>query len=168
MEKAGIFYGSSTGNCQIIAELIHKFLGKKFAEVYDIADADISDLLAYNNIILGISTWGDGDLQDDWKEFISKFDTVNLNEKKIALYGLGDQGTYHENFVDGMGILYELLSQKNCSFVGSWPLNGYHFKHSKAIVDGRFVGLALDEDMQYEYTVPRLKKWIAQLKNDFY
>lgn len=167
MEKTGIFFGSSTGNGQIIANLIRKKLGIRNTDVYDVAEAKVSDLLSYDNIIIGISTWGNGDMQEDWEDFVKELDSVNLSDKKIALYGLGDQFFYSDNFVDGMGILYELLSRKNCSVVGSWPLDGYHFKNSKAVRNENFVGLVLDEDMQSEYTEKRVKKWIRQLKKEF-
>ena len=167
MEKTGIFYGSSTGNGQIIANIIRKKLGVRNTDVFDVAEAKISDLLSYDNIIMGISTWGNGEMQEDWEEFVKELDTVNLSDKKIAIYGLGDQFFYRDNFVDGMGRLYELLSSKNCSVVGSWPVDGYRFDHSKAIRNGSFVGLVLDEDMQSEHTEKRVKKWIRLLKKEF-
>ncbi len=167
MEKTGIFYGSSTGNGQLIAEIIRKKLGIRISDVHDVARAKITDLLSYNNIIMGISTWGNGEMQEDWKDFVSELDSINLSDKKIALYGLGDQYFYYNNFVDGMGVLYELLTCQNCSIVGSWPLEGYWFENSKAVRNGSFVGLVLDEDMQSEHTEERLKKWIKQLKREF-
>lgn len=168
MEKTGIFFGSSTGNGQLIAKIIRKKLGISNSDVHDVAEAKITDLLLYDNIIMGVSTWGNGEMQEDWKDFVSQLDSVNLSDKKIAIYGLGDQYFYCDNFVDGMGILYEHLALKNCSIVGSWPLDGYRFENSKAVRNGNFVGLVLDEDMQSEFTENRLKKWIKQLKREFY
>ncbi len=168
MEKVGIFYGSSTGNSQIIAYMIRKKIGLKTTDIYDVSNTDATQVIPYKNLIFGVSTWGDGEIQDDWKEYLNKLNDIPLHKKKIALYGLGDQFTYYENFLDGMGILHSLLSGKNCSFVGSWPTEGYIFHNSKALVGGKFVGLALDEDAQYEHTGFRVEKWVDQLKNEFY
>jgi flavodoxin I len=166
MEKTGIFYGSSTGNAQIIAGIIQKKLGIRNSDVYDVAEANATDLLSYTNIIIGVSTWGNGDMQEDWKDFLKKIGSNSLSDKKVALYGLGDQYFYRNNFADGMGVLYELLSCKNCSFVGSWPLDGYQFENSKAVRNGHFVGLVLDEDNQPELSEKRITEWVSLLKKE--
>ena len=61
-----IFYASSTGNTELISKIIAKELGD--IELVDIADHGVSGMNDYENIILGIATWGDGELQDDWDE----------------------------------------------------------------------------------------------------
>ena len=168
MEKVGIFYGSSTGNSQVIAHMLRKKIGIQYTDIYDVSKADAAHLLPYKNLIFGVSTWGNGEIQDDWKEYVNKLSDTPLSQKKIALYGLGDQYTYYENFLDGMGILYDLLAYRDCLFVGSWPTEGYVFKNSKALISGKFVGLALDEDAQYEHTGFRINQWVSQLKGEFY
>ena len=168
MEKIGIFYGSSTGNGKLAAELIRKNAGTKSSDIFDIAISKTSDIESYKNLIFGVSTWWGGEIQDDWKDFVWQLQHINLTQKKIALYGLGDQFTYFNNFADGLGILHDILSCKNCNLLGSWPTEGYVFRKSKAVINGRFVGLVLDEDIQFEHTKSRIKDWVNSLKEEFY
>ena len=167
MKRIGIFYGSSTGNCQTIADLLKNELGEEKTDIFDVAFAKPTDLNKYDNLIFGISTWGSADLQEDWMEFLSGLDSFIHNGKKIALYGLGDQHTYSDTFADGMGILYEWLIARNCHIVGHWPVDGYNFKNSKALKNGKFVGLVIDEDVQFKYSSSRVKKWVEILRNEF-
>ncbi|MFN9675593.1 MAG: flavodoxin FldA, partial [Microcystis sp.] len=51
--------------------------------------------------------------------------------------------------------------------VGYWPTDGYDFNESKALKNGKFVGLALDEDNQSDLTEQRIKTWVAGLKGEF-
>ncbi len=51
--------------------------------------------------------------------------------------------------------------------MGQWPTEGYDFDASKAVKNGQFVGLALDEDNQSELTESRITTWVAQLKIAF-
>ena len=168
MEKIGIFYGSSTGNGKLIAELIRKSAGANTSDIFDIAKSRTSDMESYRNLIFGVSTWWGGEIQDDWKDFMYQFQHLDLNQKKIALYGLGDQFTYFNNFADGLGILHDILTGKKCELIGSWPTEGYVFRKSRAVINGRFVGLVLDEDIQLEHTKRRIKDWVDSLKKEFY
>lgn len=45
--------------------------------------------------------------------------------------------------------------------------DGYDFNESKAVVDGKFLGLAIDEDNQSDMTELRVKSWVSQLKKEF-
>ncbi|MEA3317594.1 MAG: flavodoxin domain-containing protein, partial [Bacteroidota bacterium] len=69
MNKIAIFYGSSTGNTESAAKQIAKLLN---ADIFDVADKPVKELQNYENLIFGTSTWGIGDLQDDWDSFISE------------------------------------------------------------------------------------------------
>ena len=88
MEKVGIFFGSSTGNTEEIANMLKDKLGN--AEVFNVAETQPSKMSEFTNIILGTSTWGVGDLQDDMVEFAEGIAGVDLKGKVVALYGLGD------------------------------------------------------------------------------
>ena len=63
MKKTVVIYGSSTGTCENIAERIAAKLG---AEVLNVQDLNANVVDANDNLILGTSTWGAGELQDDW------------------------------------------------------------------------------------------------------
>lgn len=167
MHKIGVFYGSSTGNCEIVAMEIKRILGNELVETYDIATCDRAKIKLHQNLIFGISTWGIGNLQEDWEDFLPVLTTENLKGKTVALYGLGDQQTYADSFVDALGIMHKYLVEKGCTIVGEWPAVGYNFDLSKAIHNNKFVGLVIDEDSQSEQTHSRIKEWIEQIKNKF-
>lgn len=66
-----------------------------------------------------------------------------------------------------MGILEEKIIERGGTTVGYWSTDGYEFSDSKALRDGKFVGLAIDEDNQSDLTDKRIKAWVAQLKKEF-
>jgi flavodoxin I len=165
MAKIGIFYGSSTGNTEVIADKLGKLFGED-AEVNNIDTAEKKDIEKYDYLIFGTSTWGIGDMQDDWEDFIEVLSEVNFDKKKVALFGVGDQVSYAESFVDGMGAIYDVIYD-SVDVVGAWPMDGYEFKESAAVKSGKFVGLALDKENQQDLTDKRLKKWVEMLKKEF-
>ncbi|HCF81598.1 MAG TPA: flavodoxin, partial [Porphyromonadaceae bacterium] len=114
--------------------------------------------------ILGISTWGVKDLQDDWSDFYHKLEKMDLTGKTVALFGLGDSFIYPDSFVDAMGILYETVSEKGATTVGEVSPDGYQFDYSRALKNGVFVGLPLDEDNDADLTDERIEKWVESLK----
>jgi len=165
MKKIGLFYGSSTGRTKRVAEMIRKEFGIKNVDIFNIKDIKPADVLAYDNLIFGTSAWGVGDMQDDWEIFIDELVELDLSNKKIALFGLGDQVEYPGSFVDGMGTLYCRLPVKD-NIVGFCSTQGYKYYFSSAEKDGKFVGLPIDEDKQPELTAARVKKWVTLLKKE--
>ena len=165
MKKTGIFYGSSTGTCEDLANQIADKMGAAASDVYS-ADKLSADLVKeYDLLILGTSTWGDGELQDDWYDGIKVLKSADLSFKSIALFGCGDSESYCDTFCDGMGILYEDLKDSGCSFIGNKVgTDGYSFSSSIAVVNGAFVGLALDEVNESDKTAERIDNWTAELK----
>ena len=117
----------------------------------------------YDLIIIGVSTWGEGELQDDWEDYIDNLDDINFAQKTVAMFGLGDQEEYCDNFLDAMGTIYERIIQRGANVVGSWSTDGYDFDESTALNNGEFVGLALDEDNQFDLTNERVDRWIEQI-----
>ena len=93
MSKIGIFYGSSTGSTSEVAQRLGKALGAE-ANLYDVASVDASEVAGFDVLLLGSSTWGIGDLQDDWEDFLPKLAEQNLAGKKVALFGCGDADSY--------------------------------------------------------------------------
>ena len=165
MKKTGIFYGSSTGTCEDLANQIADKMGVAASDVHS-ADKLSADLVKeYDLLILGTSTWGDGELQDDWYDGIKVLKSADLSFKSIALFGCGDSESYCDTFCDGMGILYEDLKDSGCSFIGNKVgTDGYSFSSYIAVVNGTFVGLALDEVNESDKTAERIDNWTAELK----
>ncbi len=167
MTKIGIFYGGSLkGSTYKTAKTISDHFGENTVSLHNVNQATREDLENYNYLILGTSAWGIGEMHQDWERFIDVLAEANLDDKKVALFGLGDQIEYPESFVDGMGTVFCRLPKKE-NVVGFWPTKGYSFYYSTAEMDGKFVGLAIDEDSQPELTEERITKWVEQLKKEF-
>lgn len=158
-----LFYGSSTGNTQEVAELIAKALNEDITTI-DVADEGCESISKHNKLILGISTWGEGDLQDDWEDIWGDFCDIDFNGKTVALFGLGDQDTYGDEFVDALGTLYEQVKTAGANIVGFTSSEGYEHEASKAELDGEFVGLVVDVDNQDDLTQERIDSWTNNIK----
>ncbi len=168
MSKIGLFYGTQTGNTETLAEAIQaQFGGESVVSIHDIANAAPEDFASFDCIIVGCPTWNIGELQADWEGFYDELEAIDFSGKKVAYFGPGDQVGYADNFQDAMGILAEKITALGGTTVGHWPTDGYDFNDSKAVQNGKFVGLALDEDNQPELTAERIKAWVSQLKSAF-
>jgi len=165
MKPIAIVYGSSSDNTKHAAEKIAAQLSDTEVTLFDVYSAKVEDIAAYSNLILGTSTWGLGDLQDDWEGFVSDFMEMDFEGKTVALFGLGDSAIYSDSFCDGMGVLYQDLKDKPCEIIGFSSTDGYDFVESSSIVDDMFVGLALDEDNEYDQTDERIEKWVNEIKS---
>lgn len=163
--KIGLFYGSSTCYTEIAAEKIQANIGADIIDIFNIKSEPLCTINDYDIIILGISTWDYGELQEDWAAIWDQLDSINLKNKIIALYGLGDQQGYGEWFLDALGLLHNQLIAQAPKFIGYWPSDGYQFTASKALTKDatHFVGLALDEDTQYELSDQRIAQWCLQI-----
>jgi len=163
MQKIGLFYASSTGNTEDVAKVIKEKMSGFDIDLKDLSDCDDDAMSKYDLLIFGISTWGEGDLQDDWEDYMTNLNESNLIDKTVAMFGLGDQEDHSDNFLDAMGIIYDKVVESGATVVGAWPIEGYDFEESVALRDGKFVGLALDEDNQDELSYERILQWIQQI-----
>ncbi len=162
MNKTIVIYGSSTGTCQSIAE---KIASKLKVEAIDVQTLDAGVVDSYDNLIIGTSTWGAGELQDDWYDGLKLLQGTNLSGKTIAIFGCGDCESYGDTFVSAMGELYNGLKGSGAAFIGRVPTAGYNFSDSEAVVDGEFVGLALDDVNEEDKTDERIDAWIESIKD---
>ena len=167
--KIGLFYGSDTGRTKAVAEVINEVLSKELdIDMYDVVDFDPEEIKKYDYLILGLSTWHDGELQSDWDTNFSQFSEIDFTGKTVALYGLGDQIVYCEYFVDGVGIIGQQVLDAGGKLIGKWPSEDYLHTDSKAeLEEGYFCGLALDEDTEEEKTPERIDGWCAQVLEEF-
>ncbi|MDU1903401.1 MAG: flavodoxin [Dysgonomonas sp.] len=163
MANIGIYYGSTTGNTQDLAERIAKSLNVPSSNVFDISSAN-TDFSAYDVILFGSSTMGMGDLQDDWESYIDDLKGADLDGKKVGLFGCGDSSSYSDTFGDALGKIYEVIKNKGIQLIGRTSTEGYTYDSSEAIVDGQFVGLLIDEDNEPDMTDQRVALWIEEIK----
>jgi flavodoxin I len=166
MAKIGIFFGSTEGNTERIVNQIQALLGDD-AELNNVNASSSDDMQPYPNLILACPTWEIGQLQEDWESFIDEIENVDYAGKKITYVGVGDADGYPDTFLDALGIIHDRIKDKGATFVGAWPTEGYNFNVSKGVVNGKFLGLAIDEDNQKDLSAGRIEKWVAQLKNEF-
>jgi flavodoxin I len=166
----GLFFGSTNGNTAAVAQMIQEEFAIQAAisvELFDVADYYLEEMLEFDYLILGIPTWDIGQLQRDWEAIIEEFDNVNLQGKRAALFGLGDQIGYPDTFGDAVFFLADKLQSQGATLAGKWPTAGYTFTNSWARVDGSFLGLMLDEDNQSDLTQVRVQTWVRQLIHEF-
>ncbi len=160
MNSTIVVYGSSTGTCEAIAEKIASKLG---VEAINVQDLDAGVLNNNQNLILGTSTWGAGELQDDWYDGIRVLQDADLSGKTIAFFGCGDCESYSDTFVGGIGELYNSIKDSGANFIGAVSPDDYTFDDSEALIDGKFIGLPLDDVNEEDKTDERIDAWIEQI-----
>ncbi|RYY01676.1 MAG: flavodoxin FldB [Gammaproteobacteria bacterium] len=165
----GLFYGSSTCYTEMAGEKIRSQLGEDLVDVFNINETPIITAEFYNFIILGIPTWDYGELQEDWEEIWEDIADVDFSGKKVAIYGLGDQIGYPEWFQDAMGYLHSKVIARGAIPCGYWPITGYTYEASKALTldETHFVGLALDEENEFDKSAERIATWCEQIRDEF-
>jgi len=171
----GIYFGTDTGRTRRIAKLIAQKLGDMHGLMttapLNINRVTLEDFLAHELLILGCPTYGDGELpglscglaNESWEEFLPKLAGSDMQGKKVALFGLGEQEKYPDEFVDALIFIHDAVVDCGASIVGTWPLEGYSFKASAAVLDNRFVGLPLDQISQAALTDARVDTWLHQV-----
>ena len=169
----GLFYGSSTCYTEMVAEkIVEKLrneLGEALVDMHNVADEPVATMQEYDYLLLGIPTWDYGELQEDWENIWDDIDSLDFTGKTIALFGLGDQVGYPEWFLDAMGYLWGKVSNLGAKTVGYWPIEGFEFEQSKALTADQqyFVGLAIDDENQFELTDDRITIWCKQVLKEF-
>ncbi|MGJ8679172.1 flavodoxin FldB [Paraglaciecola sp.] len=167
--KIGLFYGSTTCYTEMAAEKIqaklNELVGYECVELFNIKDNALSECQGFDKLIFGISTWDFGELQEDWESTWQDIANLDLANKTVAIFGLGDQLGYADWFQDAVGMLHDELIVLGCNIIGYWPNTGYDFTESKALTTDRefFVGLSLDDENQYEQTDERIAQWCEQI-----
>lgn len=163
----GLFFGSDTGNTDDVAQQLIAEFGQRYQiHSYDLRESPIQAMQEYSQLIFGIPTWYDGELQSDWERLLIEYAELDLSGKTIALYGLGDQYGYADYFVDGIGIIGRLAEQQGAKVIGFWPVAGYDFDQSLGLTadESQFYGLVLDFENQNELTPERISTWVNAIK----
>ena len=176
MASIGIFFGTESGTTRLIAKKIARAITNRvgdlaIAKPLNVNRATPEMLTEYAALILGTPTYGEGGLpgkanetnHESWLEFLPQLNGLDFTGTQIALYGLGDQEEYPEHFLDGMRDLYDFFAKAGATLIGKTPTEGFEFRRSRAVIDGQFVGLALDQHLQHLLTDQRIELWLDQV-----
>lgn len=166
MKKIGIFYGTTSGMTQGIVDELEFYLKNHEYYVFNVKDG-IEDINNYSNLIFISPTYGVGELQKDWENVFNAFKKIDFKNKVIGIVSLGNQLAFGESFAESMRIIYDVVSENNGKIVGFTSPEGYLFKESKAVINEKFVGLAIDEHNDSDITPERISNWINSIKKDF-
>ena len=167
MNKTAIIYSFNTKKTSKIATLIQEGFNDPAFEMLNAEEITEDTFLSFDHIIMGVATWFDGELHNFWDEFVPALEEMDLAGKKFALFGLGDQKGYPENFLDGVGIMGEILEGQGATLVGFTSSEGYDFESSRALRNDQFMGLAIDYENQGSMNKQRVAAWIEELKKEF-
>ena len=169
LSPIGLFYGSSTCYTEFVGEKIAKAFADETVDLYKVGEKPLQLAQNYRNLIFGIPTWDYGELQEDWENCWADLDHLDLHGKHLALYGVGDQIGYPDWFLDAMGYLHDKALVRGARITGHWPIAGYEFNSSQALTQDKqyFVGLAIDEENQFEQTDERIRVWVNNLRQAF-
>lgn len=163
MKKTGIFYGSSTGMTADVARRLAAKLGVEAADVHNVADTDPAVLGDYELLVLGTSTHGLGELQQDWYDFLAGASVLDLRGHRMAIFGLGDE-SMSDTFCSAVGELYHRLKGTGAELIGEYPADVYDFNDSAARDGATMYGLLLDEVNRPDITDRRLDQWSGIIK----
>ena len=134
--------------------------------IIDVQNLSADVVNKYDVLILGTSTWGAGEMQDDWYDGVKVLKQAGLQGKTVAVFGCGDSESYSDTFCGGMAELYNAAKDAGATMTGEVATDGYNFDDSEAVVDGKFVGLALDEVNEDDKTDSRIEAWVEELKKN--
>lgn len=160
----GIFFGSTTGHTESVAQEIAAALGVDAADLHNVGGTSAEATAPYDTLLLGSSTWGCGDLQDDWYDFLDALAGMDLTGKRVGLFGCGDSDSYGDTFCGAMAQIYDRLQGTGCTFVGAFEPTDYNVTDSDVCRDGQFVGLAIDESDSDDKNAARLAAWCELVK----
>ena len=172
MNKIAIFYGPLKGAVNRVAVKVKNAIGEDKVEMVSVKDATVANLKKYDKIIFGISTvgkdtWDSSYTNVDWGKFLPEIGKTKYDGKTIAIFGLGDHVTYAPTFVNHIGLLARDLMKNGAVLVGQVSADDYEYDESDAVVDGKFLGLPVDEDFEPELTDERVKNWVELIRPHF-
>ena len=168
MQKIAIVYSFNTLKTGKIAKRIKDAFGKDAdVDLVNVEEVSSEQFQQYKNLICGTATWFDGELPNHWDEFVPELEDMDMKGKRVALYGLGDQKGYPENFLDGMGILGEIFEAQGARLVGFTSTEGYAYESSRAERGDQFIGLGIDFETQGSRNKERVNGWVEKLKLEF-
>lgn len=168
LSASAVYFGSSLGRVESVAKAIAANLG--IPALIDLYDSPLAGAESRRFVILAMSTWYDGILQDDWREHEAELAQLDWHGATVALVCLGDQYGYPRTFADALGIVADAIEPRGATLIGHWDPKsdpvGYDFRASRGLRDGCFLGLVIDEDNQSGATEERIRSWCDQIRRE--
>jgi len=168
--STGLYYSTSTGNTETVAEYIANAAGVE--DWKDIGDAEDGEVAGHDSIIVGAPTWHTGADSErsgtSWDEWLyNTLPNMDFSGKKVAIFGVGDSSGYGDNYCDAAGELYDCFTEKGAKVFGMTPSStGFDYTESKSVRGDNFVGAVFDEDNYGDESEARANAWVEQLKSE--
>ncbi|BCM93746.1 flavodoxin [Abditibacteriota bacterium] len=160
-----LFYGTQSGMSVSVAEMIQIALPEWVDEIVDIGLAQARDLQNEDFLVLGGGTFGAGELTTDWDRFWPQMDEVDFTDKKVALFAVGDAWAYGDTFCSVMRLFYKKVRERGGEIIGHGdPAESYKFRSSASVINGVFIGAAIDEMNQSHLTYGRIARWASSVR----
>ncbi|MDO7904981.1 flavodoxin [Paenibacillus sp. JX-17] len=117
MGKLFIVYASLTGNTEEIAELIAEGAGENAGEVKLVSckDMNSTEILEHDGVLMGLYTWGDGEVPDEFINLYEELDGMNLTGIQAAVFGSGDLA--YAQFCGAVDLVERKLRERGASIV---------------------------------------------------
>merc|ERR1719343_28234 len=164
----GLFFGTQTGNTEEVAGVIGSKAGVDPQDWGDLAET--ADLAGYDGLIVGAPTWNTG--ADEYRsgtsfdDYLDEIKGLDLGGKPVAVFGCGDSQGYGENFCDAIEEIHSAFEAAGAKLIGYVDASDYQHEESKSVSDGKFLGLATDQDNEGDLTEGRVEAWITQIKGE--
>ncbi|MDC1107130.1 flavodoxin domain-containing protein [Prolixibacteraceae bacterium] len=166
--KIAVLTSSQGKNTQKVVEKLKEFMPKSITlDSVDIDNSDGSELKKYKHLIMGVSTWFDGEIPYYWDEFLPSIEDQSFKSKKVAIYSLGDSKNYPDNFCDAIGILSEWLEKRGAKIIGYVPIDNYIFDTSYYLDNEQFKGLPIEYKVDGSDWEKKLANWSKQIIKEF-
>ncbi|MDT8339602.1 MAG: flavodoxin domain-containing protein [Sulfurimonas sp.] len=170
MSKIGVFVGTAGGTSMKVAKALVKEFEIDEDDVVNMEDDfdDVEQLLDYDVLFLGSSTWGQGDVHFSWVDPLLEIESegIDFSGKTVAFFGAGDCKKHGEHFCSALGKLYKTFTNAGATPIGLIPKDDYEYEHSLAEVDGKFCGLGIDQHNEAGKTKKRVENWVEVLRSE--
>lgn len=171
MAKIGIFIGTAGGTSMKVADALAEEFDIGLDDLINMEEDfdDIEDqMLEYDILFIGSSTWGQGDVHFSWVDPVLEIedDEIDFSGKTVAFFGAGDSVKHGEHFCSALGKLHKTFTEAGAKAIGFMPKDDYSYEFSLAEMDGKLCGCAIDEHNESDKTDARIEQWIGILKSE--
>lgn len=117
MKKVIVVYASMSGNTEKMADIIiDKLKGFSFIIEKKMMDyCEATELLAYDGILIGSYTYGEGEIPFEAEAFFEELSQINLTGQKAAVFGSGDEA--YSIFCGAVSVFEEQLIDSGATII---------------------------------------------------